>query len=375
MRQRLWRQQDDTPPALLYLTVRAARRAVAANSDDAQSYLLLGEAYLRLLHATRERVWAARMPELVQLRLAQASSALNRAIALRPGLAQAHLSLGGLYREVGYLDLAEHHLRTYFTLAKMAGPPPGVDAASWDEAAASFEEELRALSRTVKERLQAHASEASGKRISTRASLAQQKGLAGLARDSLLDSDIAAFGPEGLALELELLLGTGRAEDVREWTDSQQKGSLGAAYHWLRAQAMASLGEYVEAREECDALASALEPGGNEGGAKSPEIIAGLVGWSVLDGMPACDGLAPFVRRATNRAEKLGRLAGFTRVFRQQADVWTLRGLLALEQGEMGEAEDAFRQALVLWEGGRGLDFNGRPAAEGYLALLEAARR
>ncbi|HZY83432.1 MAG TPA: hypothetical protein VFE78_01265, partial [Gemmataceae bacterium] len=64
-------RQDDTPPALLYLAVRAARRALAVNPEDAQAYLILGQSYRLLLHATRERAWAQRVPELVHLRRAQ----------------------------------------------------------------------------------------------------------------------------------------------------------------------------------------------------------------------------------------------------------------------------------------------------------------
>ena len=56
-------------------------------------------------------------------------------------------------------------------------------------------------------------------RVADRAALAMQKGLAGKARDLLLESDLAAFGPQGMELELELLLRTGRARDVRDWTD------------------------------------------------------------------------------------------------------------------------------------------------------------
>src|SRR5205823_2708648 len=83
--------RDDTPPALLYLAIRAARRALARNPEDAQAYLVLGESYLRLLNDTRERAWGERMQELVQLRQVQASTALNQAISLDPRLAQAYL--------------------------------------------------------------------------------------------------------------------------------------------------------------------------------------------------------------------------------------------------------------------------------------------
>src|SRR5207245_1190125 len=43
------RQRDDAPPAILYLAIRAARRALAINPDNAQAYLVLGESYMRLL--------------------------------------------------------------------------------------------------------------------------------------------------------------------------------------------------------------------------------------------------------------------------------------------------------------------------------------
>src|SRR5205807_152233 len=109
--------EDDVPPALLYLTIRAARRALAVNPSDAQSHLVLGETYLRLLKGTRERVWAEQVPELAQLRRAQASAALNKALALDPALVKAHLTLGQLYQEIGYLEPALRHLRTGKKLA------------------------------------------------------------------------------------------------------------------------------------------------------------------------------------------------------------------------------------------------------------------
>src|SRR5262249_37077207 len=92
-RERTFLGQDETPPALLYLAVRAARRALAADPSDARASLALGEAYRALFHATRERAWALRFPKLVELRRAQASAALNQAVTLDPGLARAHLLL------------------------------------------------------------------------------------------------------------------------------------------------------------------------------------------------------------------------------------------------------------------------------------------
>src|SRR5262249_49207905 len=49
--------RDDGPPALPLLAVRAARRAVAANPQDAEGYVWLEQAYAVLHGNTRERAW------------------------------------------------------------------------------------------------------------------------------------------------------------------------------------------------------------------------------------------------------------------------------------------------------------------------------
>src|SRR5260370_69250 len=63
------------------------------------------------------------------------------------------------------------------------------------------------------------------------------EGLAGKARGILVGSDISAFGAAGMALELELLVRTGRAEEVRDWTAPEQEEAIGPVYQWLRLQA------------------------------------------------------------------------------------------------------------------------------------------
>ena len=56
-----------------------------------------------------------------------------------------------------------------------------------------------------------------GWKVADKALRAAQEGLAGKARDLLLESDIAAFGSRGVSMELELLLRTGRPKAVAEW--------------------------------------------------------------------------------------------------------------------------------------------------------------
>src|SRR5262249_36421622 len=151
-------------PALLYLAIRAARRALAVNPGDAQTCLVLGESYLRLLHNTRERAWSRCFPELAELRRIQASAALNQAIALKPEFAQAHLNLGWLYREMGYYDLALKHLRAHLKSSREAGPPPGLRAEQFREQLTEYEQQLNRLAEPVESQESAYAAVAGGLR-------------------------------------------------------------------------------------------------------------------------------------------------------------------------------------------------------------------
>jgi hypothetical protein len=65
---------------------------------------------------------------------------------------------------------------------------------------------------------------------------------------------------------------------------------------------------------------------------------------------------------------------GLSTSLKQQADAHVLRGLLALEEGEVDEADAAFRLALTLWQddaADSGLDFNGRIAAQTCVEWLK----
>jgi tetratricopeptide (TPR) repeat protein len=377
LRGRFFQQRDDTPPALLYLAIRAARRAVAVNPSDARAHLWLGESYLRLLHSTRERFWGERLRELVQLRRAQASAALNRAIALKPDLAQAHLSLSGLYREMNYLDLTLKHLRVYLDLVRKAGPPPEVEIEEFRAREAGLQQEVVRLAKEISGREDALVLESARKSVLDRAVLAMRKRLAGKALDLLLESHIAAFGPQGMALELELLLRTGRPNDLLAWLAPEHRDDLGASTcHWLRVQALAASGEYALARQECSQLARVAALGGS-GGVHARQALALLVAQVVLGEQPGTESIPFLLRKDFIRLAFPRQLAGFVRRLRQEADVTVLRGLLALEEGEVGEAEFACREALGLWQdpaaaaGGSGLDFNARPVAQACLQWLE----
>jgi len=313
------------------------------------------------------------------VRSVQASAALNRAIALKPNLAPAHLALYDLYLEMNYLDLALDHLRTYVKLVKQGAPREGAAAKAFGERLAQIEETLGVLTSEVEERENSYAAEASGGLVLDRATLASMKGLARKARDILLESDVAAFGEKGMELELRLLLTTGRSRDVRDWVGPEDKERLGAAgYHWLQIQALAADGDYARLQEEFGELAQALTlVGQGQDAVPVRKTMAAMVAQTVLDERPGDGPVAYLVRRAPARKQMLERLPGLARSLAQLADLSVLRGLMSLEEGRVSEAEFAFREALALWQNeaaaatGGGLDFNGRPVAQDCLEWLK----
>ena len=355
-------EKDDMPPALLYLAIRAARRALGANPADAQAHLVLGESYLYLLRNTRERVWGARLKHLTQLRRVLASAALNQAILLQPNLAKAHRLLGGLYSDMGYLDLALKHFQAHRKLVPLRGRAQQIQ-----DQVGHYDLELSRLAEAVQEREKKFGTMAGGMRVLDRAMLANQLGLAGKARDLLLESDVTAFGRFGMALELDLLLKTGRIKEVREWTGEDQKDMLGEIpFYWIRAQALAASGDYSLSERELATLAIAWQ------GPVEPRTRMVLeIAKTVLEEQPLTRGNWAYqVWRAPGRIDFRDRVLGLARRLRGETNAIVLRGLLALEEGEVDNARIAFRRALALWKdeasvaSGAGLDFDARPIAQ-----------
>ncbi|HEX5269456.1 MAG TPA: hypothetical protein VFW33_03165, partial [Gemmataceae bacterium] len=339
--------------ALLLLAVRAARRALAANPDDAHAYFLLGDAYLRMAHDLPGSYWGARLPMLVQVRRAQASSALNAAVTLRPDLRPAHARLAALYIDMGYLDLALKHRRD-------AGLEDG------------------GLADEVKRRTDVYQANSSFLTGADRARAALEKGLAKTALDELLASDVSAFGAGGMRMELELLLATGRVSEVRDWMNEDQKQLIDrGSYTWIQARMKAATGDYAVADKDLNSLTAAAEmkPGSSGVAVEMRDALAlalaSLVASGPLpDGSIALPGLLfQYTQFRVRAAAILGALSG-------EADLAVLRGLLALEAGRTDDAARHFREALAFWDDGSGrgrLNFPGRAAARTCLDWLGGA--
>jgi hypothetical protein len=80
------------------------------------------------------------------------------------------------------------------------------------------------------------------------------------------------------------------------------------------------------------------------------------------------------------RIESLDQANRFTGGLRQAAKGDVLRGLVALERGDIHRAEELFGEALRVWGSpaqvarGEGLDFPGRRAAIEAMEIIRAAR-
>jgi hypothetical protein len=146
----------------------------------------------------------------------------------------------------------------------------------------------------------------------------------------------------------------------------------------MRTQALAALGEYDLAREECNEFSGSMgAPGSGRATVPYREIMALLVGQRVLGEHSSTSALSDGFWKTAGRMHFRNRVGEFAKALKREADVTVLRGLLALEQGDVEEAEIAFREALSVWKdadaaaSGGGLDFNGLAIAQACLEWLK----
>jgi hypothetical protein len=372
---------DEGPPGYPLLVIRAARRAVRANPDDPNAYLMLGEAYFWLGHNSRERDWSRRLPMLERLRKAQAAIALQQALSLRADLPRAHELLVVMFREEGYMDLALKHLKEQIRFTRAAGRPAGEPAPRFAERVAKLEEDAGKLEKEVKDAEVQFDVRSANLQVYERATEAARRGLAGKALDLLYASEPLVIGPAGLRLELELLLTTGRFKDVREGFNPGFREILASFdYHWLLAQLQAASGDYGPADAELEILARPQEQQLFGRYAKLLDARSAaslLVARTMLEGVLQQTAVFWSVLGPFNQLEGTAQLEAALRELQKESDVTMLRALLALECGETETAKDLCQRALALWrsetatELGEGLDFSGRPVAQQVLELLK----
>jgi len=358
------------PSEPLLLAVRAARRALAANPDDARAFLLLGEAYFRLARQTQEATWQALLPPLASLRQAQILTALEQAATLRPDLDQAHALLAQLYLEQGQMDRCLDHLEARLRIVKH----PDVVAA--------VRGEVDKLEKVVSESERTYQANLVGKtnpsKALDRAQLASRYGLSRKALQILQESSPVIFGRAGVEYQLDLMIKAGQSYEVVDVLKPELEFKINH-YHWLKAVAAASCGDYAEADTELDKGSERLRRIG-----LSPKLVVPVrvgmafhVGRAVLSFPLKTAGVAEWVTALRSQVKTLDSLVAAAELLREEADWQVLRGLLALEAGEVAKAGQHFHAALDVWRSqtatvaGAGLDFPARPIAQEMLHRMQ----
>jgi tetratricopeptide (TPR) repeat protein len=345
--------------ALPYLAIRAARRALAKNPDDYQAYFALARAYEQL-SLTREQSWRLHFPSLARLRSVQTITALHNVLRLRPDMIEASDQLARIYWSMNYKDFALKHLKESLQHTRRRGPKAG-------ESPEAFAKRLEARTARVQqvanevEKLNKEFDIASqNMRVLDRARLAGKKGLAARALEDLLSSDVAAFGNEGMDHELKLLLITGDIEKVRRWMDPEKEKILDA-YHWNKAQMHAAAGDYELADEELTAMMKITGPDNQlldlhtAAGLMMGSAVLAETGGGLFHKLPLriffAVGKVPFRKVALfpDRDSTPIALMTIARELDRAAQTNVLRGLLALEAGQIAGARRDFQEALTFW--------------------------
>jgi hypothetical protein len=377
---------DFGPPAELYLSVRAARRAAAVKPDDAPAYEYLAQTYFSLHEQTREGPDASSvayppgLPFPYVLRRVQIATALRRALLIDPDRQLARGLSAKLYLEGGYLDMALTHDQERLRILRETGTV----AAELK----GLEDEVKRLADEVKRREDKYELQAANKPVVDKADVALGLGLGQKALDelqkvdwnSLKDDDVSKL--RGVQRELSLLVQTGAVEDVGRTLAEQEKtlkGALGIdsdvglpAYEWLRLQSAAAAGDYAGADRWAEEIEAELPA---EGAGGDAPLIPALIQLGVFGpalGAPGQPGAGPlgvlltahlFSRTAPVVAEVLGR----------RADLEAVRGWLALEAGDVAAARAHFETARRLAPAGQ-IFFHARPLTELGLEWLDAGK-
>jgi hypothetical protein len=367
-------------PALPLLAIRSARRAVAANPEDANAWLRLGQAYLLLRDFTYEHSSEERMPPLVQLRLVQIAAALEQAVRLDPNLEAARHELAFLYGAANALDQSLEHRQAEARLSRQAGARPGETADDFAYRIESLDRDTAKLVKLVQTKRKEYDSAANsfqGNRVA-QARFALRLGLARLAAEViLLPSPADLLHADGIRLELELLLTLGRVQEVRVILNDERvhtdKRGLGyceyswPAYEWLHVLEAAAVGDYAQCREELRAIRAVKR-------AEHDQLRKQEAAFQRRDMelLPSLLSATPPFLPAFTALVLGGALEQRMRLERtlcaHQGDLCVMEGLLALEQGDVDAARSAFTEAEQL---AALAPFAGRPIAAGYLSKLK----
>jgi len=396
--------------APVLLAIRSARRAILYNPDDAEAYHQLGFAYLLLSRRTEERHFTLgrRLQLLPRLRNAQAMAALRKATLLDPDNVEAQYHLALVAERAGFLDLQLKHLAEFLRAERRGRPGPGQTEDQFQEHLKKLEKEHTRIEKDLSENQNKYEVRSSGKPVWEKAQIALSLGLGEKALQVLLDSTAVEFGAQGARLELDLLLGMGRLDELRNLlapendpkTREEMPGDLNSklgigSYEQYRSLLAAAEGDYKEAdtfleQAQTKVLEDAplrrefrrqfLLEGKEPGEAKDLDLrplMALSVARILVENVPVHGPAAWLALHRMLSADRLRLASQLAGPLQNAADYETIRGILKLESGHVPEAEKHFRKALFGNEAEKAhdaqivLDFPGVLAAFRYLQMIE----
>jgi tetratricopeptide (TPR) repeat protein len=299
--------------------------------------------------------------QIAMLRRCQLIAALQQALLVNPDAEDIHQALRSVYMTLGYMDLALDHLNEEIRLTRAAGPRRIPGQVETREAFQQRLEELEKFRKKADSDLQRVRNDyelrAASETLGAKAQLAVQRGLAKRALEVLRAADSSQMTGQEYGILIHLLLTTGQIEELRQGFGPQFKSMLGPEYDRLSYLFAAAAGNYDEAGKYLDDLISGLEK-------QVLEFATRHLQTQMFQGAVSPNNL-------------LSLLGGVAELTRSLAMYRTIRGMLAVEQGDTVTAAKYFRQALQTGGGqetpdGGTFGFEGRSIALHYAALLEA---
>jgi len=323
---------DALTSSSLLLSIRAARRAIAAGTQDWRAYFALGQAYQSLLERLENRWTGSQSALHQQLRQIQVVNALENALVLKPDQLTIHKVLGDIYSQMyvetffgrnpqsrnltPFHDLAVEHWRQYLAAVQAVGPNPGDKLESFQKQLQEEETMINRFKKDVERKRDEWVVEGANRPPLEKAQRALFKGLVKQAADQLRDLDSSELGVAGTELKNLLLLCSGDAKDV-------PASDIGSN-PWNVILLTSALGHYSMADKYLEELFQTTKR----------DSMFGFV-----------DMLRSQSFGNVSPQSLYGTIQG-PRIPLQWAEYLVLRGLLALETGNTEKAAEHFRAGL-----------------------------
>jgi len=365
--------RDFGPPGAPLLMIRCARRAIAENPNDPRVYWVLSDACKTLLNRQEDH-WANYQgdPRLMRgrrstIRQIQIMTALRTYLDLRPDDPEIHELVATMFLQMNFLDVAlDHFQKALQNVNQYRADAKNPQAAKlFENKKKSLEKGIQTLEAEVKKRHEQFALEAASKKglDKYRLALIDNRGLVLEAIEQL-----NSLKPEGLSQQeaeernfalIQHLLMLGRANLL-----TKELAQAGPRFAEFKVLHDAALGNYAD----LDKVLADLE---KDRAANRSFNLSNAV---AIDGLilAGVDQM-PLPARLIASFEGMRRLqVTINDLARPEAELLTLRGIMALEYGDTAAARKHMQAALHL--AGPDLFFIDRPIAERYNELLQTAK-